>query len=203
MAKSMFVRALMIGALGSGIAGNAVAADDLMTGASASMLADTCYGCHGVHGVSSGPAIPSLAGMSAVYLEETMAAYASGDRPSTIMQRIAKGYTKDEVKLMAAEFAGHKAGATPQTVDAEKAKKGAKIHDKYCEKCHSEGGSVAEDDASILAGQPIPYLHWALADYMSGAATAPKKMRKKLKEMHEKEGDAGVEALTHYYASQQ
>ena len=55
-------------------------------GPSASMLADTCAGCHGVDGSSVGPASPSIAGMSAEYFTETMEAFKSGERPSTIMQ---------------------------------------------------------------------------------------------------------------------
>ncbi|OOY43476.1 hypothetical protein BOV91_03960 [Solemya velum gill symbiont] len=36
------------------------------------MLADTCAGCHGTDGVSTGPAAPHLAGMSSVYLVDSM-----------------------------------------------------------------------------------------------------------------------------------
>jgi sulfide dehydrogenase cytochrome subunit len=33
-----------------------------------------------------------------------------------------------------------------------KAAKGKAIHACACDKCHTEGGSVVEDDAGILAG---------------------------------------------------
>ncbi|WP_419618139.1 c-type cytochrome [Thiolapillus sp.] len=61
---------------------------------SAAMLGYTCAGC----GNSNGPATPSLAGASKDYIIEVMDYYATGERVSTIMGRIAKGYTKDEVK---------------------------------------------------------------------------------------------------------
>jgi sulfide dehydrogenase cytochrome subunit len=169
---------------------------------SASMLANTCFGCHGPNGVSNGPATPTLAGASAEYFEETMEAYQSGDRRSTIMGRIAKGYTKEEIKLMAKYFAGQKfVPAKGQKYDAKLAKKGAKLHDKYCEKCHADGGSSPEDDSGILAGQWKPYLKYTLDDILAGKSHMPKKMMKKLKKLHKKKGDAGIEALLNYYAS--
>jgi len=43
--------------------------------------ANTCAGCHGTGGASVGPASPTIAGKSAVYINDVMAAYKSGDRP--------------------------------------------------------------------------------------------------------------------------
>ena len=80
----------------------------LMAAPSASMLADTCAGCHGPDGSSMGPAIPNIAGMSAEYFNTVMKEYADDDRYSTIMGRIARGYTKEEIALMADYFAGQK-----------------------------------------------------------------------------------------------
>lgn len=169
---------------------------------SASMLARTCFGCHGPNGVSNGPATPTLAGASEEYFEEVMEAYQSGDRRSTIMDRIAKGYTKEEIKLLAGYFAKQKfVPAKGQKFDPKKAKKGAKLHDKYCEKCHAEGGSSPEDDSGILAGQWKPYLKYTLDDILAGKSQMPKKMMKKLKKLHKKKGDAGIDALLNYYAS--
>lgn len=168
---------------------------------SAEMLAYTCAGCHGPNGVSAGPATPSLAGISTEYFTEAMAEYKEGTRPSTIMTRIAKGYSEEEAKLMAGYFSSQKFVPAMQGSDADLAKKGQKLHDKYCEKCHAEGGTSAEDDAGILAGQWTPYLQYTMADFMSGKREMPKKMKKKVKKMQEKEGDAGMTALFNYYSS--
>ncbi|WP_456405186.1 c-type cytochrome [Thiolapillus sp.] len=169
---------------------------------SAAMLGYTCAGCHGTNGNSNGPATPSLAGASKDYIIEVMEYYASGERASTIMGRIAKGYTKDEIKAMAEFFSKQKfVPAKGQKFDAKLAKKGAKLHDKYCEKCHAEGGTSSEDDAGILAGQWTPYLKYTLADMQAGKSHVPKKMKKKMKKMKEKAGDAGIEQLLNYYAS--
>lgn len=203
---------LLAGAMAIGIAASANAADKkLLDGASAAMLANTCAGCHGTDGASSGPASPNIAGLSVVYFVETMQGFKDGSIPSTIMTRIAKGYTDAEFKTMAEYFGKMKfVKAKGQKFDAALAADGKKIHDKYCEKCHAEGGTIKDDDSGVLAGQWTPYLNWTLADYINfvkdgeGDKREPtKKMRRKLKDMLEKEGDAGVTALLNYYASQQ
>jgi cytochrome c553 len=78
----------------------------LQAAATATMLADTCAGCHGTDGASTGPATPSIAGNSEIYTVDTMMAFKSGERPSTVMGRIAKGYSEEEFKLMGSYFAG-------------------------------------------------------------------------------------------------
>ncbi|HFD86790.1 MAG TPA: cytochrome c4 [Gammaproteobacteria bacterium] len=174
-----------------------------MTGASATMLANTCNGCHGPKGASAGPASPTIAGISEEYFIETMQGFASGEIPSTIMGRIAKGYSEDELKAMAGFFSKEKfIPAASQKFDKKLAGKGAKLHEKYCEKCHADGGTSAEDDSGILAGQWSPYLEMTLSDYNKGDRIATKKMAKKLKKLHKKKGDAGIEALINYYASE-
>lgn len=170
-------------------------------GPSAEMLANTCAGCHGTDGVSSGPATPSIAGISQAYFIDAMVAYKEGTRPSTIMTRIAKGYSEEEVKAMAGFFAKQKFVAHAQTSDAGKAAEGKKLHDKYCEKCHAEGGSSSEDDAGILYGQWSPYLKFTFEDFQSGKREMAKKMAKKIEELNAKEGDAGIDKLVNYYSS--
>jgi sulfide dehydrogenase cytochrome subunit len=173
-----------------------------MTGADASMLSNTCSGCHGTDGASVGPAIPSIAGMSAAYLTDMMNGYKSGDITSTIMGRIAKGYSEDEISAMSNHFADLPQARADQSFDSAKVAKGAKLHDKYCEKCHSEGGALADDDAGILAGQITPYLNYTMEDFRDGDRSMPKKMKKKVKKLNKKEGDAGMDAIFNYYASQ-
>ena len=199
--------ALLTGVAALGLCSTATFAADapeLMSGASARMLSETCAGCHGTDGASGGPAIPTIAGMNGEYFVELMQGYKADEVYGTIMNRIAKGYTEEEIALMGTFFAGKDFKAAKQEFDEEQAKKGLKLHDKYCEKCHSEGGKVLEDEEYyILAGQWTPYVKNAIADFREERREMPKKMKKKLDKLIEKEGDAGLEALYAYYASEQ
>ena len=168
---------------------------------SAEALAYTCVGCHGAGGVSNGPATPSIAGISQDFFTENMQGYASGEIPSTIMGRIAKGYTEEEIGLLAGYFSEQSFVPAMQESNAEAAAAGAKLHDKYCEKCHADGGSSAEDDAGILKGQWKPYVEWTMQDFISGHREMYKKMAKKVNQMMDKKGEESLGQLLEYYAS--
>ncbi|MFA5628072.1 MAG: cytochrome c [Thiohalomonadaceae bacterium] len=192
--KNLIQGIVILGSLSLG--GAAMAA-----GPSASMLANTCAGCHGTDGSSNGPATPSIAAIKAEYFIETMQAYKDGSRKATVMDRIAKGYTDDEIKLMAGYFAEQKFVRITQDTDKKMASSGKRLHDRYCEKCHEEGGKLS-DDGGILAGQMMPYLRYSLADFTSGSREMPKKMKSKVDEMMTKSGKNSLEELVHYYGSQ-
>jgi sulfide dehydrogenase cytochrome subunit len=205
MAYKSIRKAFLIAGLALSTSSVAIAADKpaLMTGASASMLSNTCAGCHGTNGASTGPAAPTIAGLSKDYFVEVMQGFANGEVYSTIMGRIAKGYSEEEINLMADFYGAKPFVKAKQKFDAKLAKDGAKLHDKYCEKCHAEGGTSAEDDAGVLAGQWTPYVKWTMDDFQSGKREMPKKMKKKVKKMLATKGDASMDALMNFYASQQ
>lgn len=69
------------------------------------VIASTCYTCHGTHGVSPST-IPSIDYIPAERMIETLKAYKSGQRYSTIMGRHASAYTDAEI----VEAANHLAG---------------------------------------------------------------------------------------------
>ncbi|WP_353571184.1 c-type cytochrome [Candidatus Albibeggiatoa sp. nov. BB20] len=168
------------------------------------MLGNTCAGCHGTNGASVGPATPIIGGLSVDTITEAMNAYKSGDRPSTVMGRIAKGYTEEEINAMAGFFCEQKFVPAKQEANAELAKAGQKLHDKFkCEKCHEEGGSVDEDGSSIIAGQWKTYLQYELADFQEKHRGMPKKMKKAMKKLLKKDADANIEQIIEYYISQQ
>jgi cytochrome subunit of sulfide dehydrogenase len=70
-------------------------------------LAATCANCHGTNGNARGD-MKSLAGVSAEKIVGAMADYKSGALPATIMHQIAKGYTDEQIRLVAAYFAAQK-----------------------------------------------------------------------------------------------
>jgi cytochrome subunit of sulfide dehydrogenase len=64
------------------------------------VLALSCSSCHGTDGRSVG-IIPSINGRSTAYLESALKAFKSGSRYSTVMSRHARGYSDDEIRLIA------------------------------------------------------------------------------------------------------
>jgi sulfide dehydrogenase cytochrome subunit len=168
-------------------------------------LADKCDACHGKDGGSEDSKVPSIGGMSEYYLHDTMMAYRSGDRPGvkykpksgeeTDMNAVAKKLSEGDINALASHYADESFVPHPQSVDAAQAAKGKKVFEKYCEKCHSEGGSVADDDAGILAGQWKPYLEEQFKMFNEGTRPMPRKMEKKLKKVDEGDQAAIVEFL--------
>jgi cytochrome c553 len=77
-------------------------AQDLHVGRS---LAATCANCHGTDGRPRGQAMRPLAGMPAEALLARLADYRSGRQPGTVMPQIVKGYTEEQLRLVAAYFA--------------------------------------------------------------------------------------------------
>lgn len=173
----------------------------LLSGASTEMIAYTCAGCHGPMGASTGPSIPTLGGMSSDYLVDMMEGYKTGEIPSTIMHRLAKGYTSKEIEQMGDYFSKQEYVAVKQKSNPSLVAKGAKLHDKYCDKCHKEGGTSADDDSGFLMGQWRAYLTAQLMDFQNKDRKAVKKMKKKLKKLNKDHGPNGVKALIEYYSN--
>jgi sulfide dehydrogenase cytochrome subunit len=189
------------------------------------MLSNTCFGCHGPEGVSEGPATPTIAGMAKSYFINAMLAYKYAgeegrdaklaetisklkldpdeidvlDRKSTVMTRIAQGYSDDEILALAEFFSSKPFKGVAQKADAKLVKEGEKVHKKQCEKCHEDNGHKS-DGAGRMAGQWMPYLEFTLADFLSADKhrVMPKKMAEKAKNLTPDE----IKAVIHFYGSQ-
>lgn len=66
-----------------------------------------CFNCHGTEGLVNS-AIPAIAGRDKVYLEEALKAYKAGTKQGTIMHQLAKGYTDEEIIILADYFSRQK-----------------------------------------------------------------------------------------------
>lgn len=69
--------------------------------------ASSCTGCHSPNTGVETP-VPGLAGRSATDIVAAMEAFRSGQRPATVMDRIAKGFTVDETRAIAAWYAAQR-----------------------------------------------------------------------------------------------
>jgi sulfide dehydrogenase cytochrome subunit len=165
---------------------------------SAAMLANACAGCHGTNGASAGPSMPSLAGQSKVFFIDAMKKFKSGDREATVMGRLAKGYTDEQIIALADFFANQKPQYQSAAVDPALVAKGKTISDSACKRCHLENGKEFEDDTPIVAGQWLKYLQIQMSEFASGK----RKMSEKKKEKVQSLSPADWEAVAHFYASQ-
>ena len=69
--------------------------------------ASSCSGCHASSSTAATP-VPRLIGRNPAELIQAMSAFRTGQRPSTIMDRIAKGFTDDEIAAIANWYAAQK-----------------------------------------------------------------------------------------------
>jgi cytochrome subunit of sulfide dehydrogenase len=65
--------------------------------------AASCSGCHPAKPNVDTP-VPRLAGQDPATMVSAMQAFRSGKRPATVMDRIAKGFSDDEIKAIAAWY---------------------------------------------------------------------------------------------------
>lgn len=79
---------------------NSASAAEVTRGA---MLSNSCATCHGTDGKSPG-AIPTLQGKSVKFIVTALKEYRNNKRPSTVMGRHAKGYSDEEIRLIAEHF---------------------------------------------------------------------------------------------------
>ena len=62
-------------------------------------MGQTCFVCHGPGGRSNGTVAP-IAGLPKDHVARQMADFKADRRPATIMNRIAKGYTDEQIALI-------------------------------------------------------------------------------------------------------
>lgn len=97
---------ILAAAAGLSLAAVARAAGPAPAGPSVEALSFSCYTCHGPGGRSPA-AMPSLQGKHADYLLRRLLEFKQGKGHPTIMDRIARGYTDEELEAIAAYLAAH------------------------------------------------------------------------------------------------
>ncbi|MDH4190037.1 MAG: c-type cytochrome [Betaproteobacteria bacterium] len=176
-------------------------------------IAEQCAACHGKDGASKESTVPSIGGFSATYLVDSMKTYKKKERPcvetkylegpkkgqKSDMCKVAADLNAADTQAVAKYLAGKKFVRAKQPFDAAKAQQGKNVHNTECKKCHEKGGSSADDDAGILAGQWAHYLKEQFVIFRAGKRPMDEKMKPKLEKLSKEDEDA----LVHYYASQQ
>jgi cytochrome subunit of sulfide dehydrogenase len=78
--------------------------DGAVRGAEAPAGATACSGCHGASAEANAP-VPRLLGRNPDEIVGAVRAFRSGQREGTVMGRIAKGFSDDEIRAIAAWLA--------------------------------------------------------------------------------------------------
>ena len=155
-------------------------------------MMDNCNGCHGDNGVSQWSDVPTIAGLAefvhvdALYIYQDEARpcaeseYRQGDtsRAATTMCAVAAELSEDDIDALAAAYAELPYVKATQEFDADKAAAGQALHDQHCDRCHSEAGTVADDEAGMLGGQQMGYLRNTFAQYADGSREQPTTLKR-------------------------
>ena len=98
----------MIGrALAAAVGVASIAAAAAVAAAEPPAGAAACSGCHPASPRVTSP-VPRLTGVDQAAIVRALREFRSGQRPATVMDRIAKGFTDDEIQALAAWFATQK-----------------------------------------------------------------------------------------------
>lgn len=156
-----------------------------------------CQLCHGPSdGAPVHALVPALAGQSADYLRNAMAAFASGERSSGIMQPIASRLTDEEVEQWVAYYSvsplsnqgnglstSNLATSPNSSAGVENALAmanelvfhgDAQAKIPACVDCHSPTEEPQRSDYPVLTGQPSAYLERQLELFASGVRQGPR-----------------------------
>lgn len=163
-----------------------------------------CSACHGQNGVPADPkTTPIIWGQQENYLYKELHDYHSGARDNPVMSPIAKGFSLEDLRKVAAYFAAKTwparsaadapaAPATAGTASAAAAPPSAAM----CKACHGqnfEGGAPAPR----LAGLSYEYLVGAMNSFADGTRTNNLDMPGFMKALT----DSQREAIAHYLAA--
>lgn len=170
-------------------------------------LVKRCEICHGQDGNSGLPIFPSISGFSYDGFLYTMDEYRENRRiviefqqpgePGTVMINIARQLSDAEVEALATYFSERPYIPIRQRFDPVLASRGAILHERHCEQCHLQNGTVPTDNAAILVGQWTPYLRLQIENVLSGKRLVLRRMSNRLKKLNQED----IEALLNFYAS--
>lgn len=137
----------------------------------------SCGRCHGVSGLGRGTgAFPRLAGQQTIYLDNALQAFASGKRPSGIMEPIAAGLSRAERRALARYYAGLPAHVSADSSTTPAIERGRVIAKQglpeqrvpSCADCHGPAPTPRNPAYPLLNGQYADYLVLQLQLFKAG-----------------------------------
>jgi cytochrome c553 len=165
--------------------------------------AAACMACHTADGTRGAPANPILQGQHPEYLAKQLHEFKSGKRKNPIMQGMAAPLSEDDIRNVAAFYAGKeaKAGAAKNkatVLAGEKIWRGGIADRKIpaCSGCHGPTGAGIPAQYPKIAGQHADYTEAQLVAFRSGARANSAQMTGVAAKMN----DAEIKAVADYVA---
>ncbi|MDH5392313.1 MAG: c-type cytochrome [Gammaproteobacteria bacterium] len=133
-----------------------------------------CQYCHGKDGNSVKNEIPNLAQQNPVYLLTQFEYFRTNQRTNTVMNRLAKGLSREERINIALYYASQevKVDKTAMKTDLASINRGSRIYNKTCVNCHGKKG-YGERTLPRIAGQKFEFLSKTLTAYKNKEAVRP------------------------------
>ena len=164
---------------------------------------NVCAACHTSDGSRGSPANPILQGQHAEYLVKQLSEFKSGKRANAIMTGMASALSEDDMKNVAAFYAGKQAKPgfakhKDLVTLGEKIYRGG-IADRgipACAACHSPTGAGIPAQYPRLAGQHGDYTEAQLVSFRSGTRSNSAPMIGVVAKMNDKE----IKAVADYIA---
>ena len=164
---------------------------------------NVCAACHTSDGSRGSPANPILQGQHPEYLAKQLAEFKSGKRANAIMQGMATTLSEDDMKNVAAYYAGKQAkpgfAKNKDLVSlGEKIYRGG-IADRSipaCAACHSPSGAGLPAQYPRLAGQHADYTEAQLVAFRGGVRKNSLPMTGVAAKLNDKE----IKAVSDYIA---
>lgn len=132
---------------------------------------EECTACHGENGASDDPEFPILAGQHLYYTYVQLKDFKAGRRNNHIMEEIAKGLEKDEMRLLAQFFSeqdwpniAYRADPAVAAVGVQAANSG------QCVACHL-GDYTGSSRIPRISGQHPEYLKKTMLDFKEKVRT--------------------------------
>ncbi|MCB1915167.1 MAG: cytochrome c4 [Rhodocyclaceae bacterium] len=174
--------------------------------AKAKQTAETiCAGCHMADGNSMLPANPKLAGQVEEYLYKQLVDFKSGDRASPVMGAMVATLSEDDMKDLAAYFAGQslKPESARNTDSLAAGQKMWRAGDMSkgipaCAGCHGPAGAGLPAQFPALSGQFAEYIETQVKAFRAGdRANDPSRM---MRDIAIKMTDPEIAAVSDYAA---
>ena len=187
-------------AVGAAEAAQSAAKPDLAKGQASATI---CASCHTNDGSRGSPTYPIIQGQHPEYLVKQLTEFKSGKRANAIMTGMAATLSEDDMKNVAAFYAGKTAkpgfAKNKATVElGEKIYRGgiAERNVPACAGCHSPSGAGMPAQYPRLAGQHADYTESQLVAFRGGVRTNSVPMTGVAAKMNDRE----IKAVADYIA---